>query len=104
MACCGLLWTMACLLVIFVICMYKRIKLAIAIIKATSEYIEDVKSILLVPFVFVFVYLIFYAFFVSGLVGIYSKGNIRASTNPDNFFPVVDVTDDIRTELAYFVF
>jgi len=66
--------------------------------------VGEVKSIIVVPFVFVFIYIIFYAFFLAGMVGIYSKGNIRASENPDNFFPIVDVTDDIRTNLAYFLF
>lgn len=99
-----LCYILAAVIFCFVICMYNRIKLAIAIVKTTSDYISDVKSIILVPILAMVVYLAFYAIWISGFVYMYSKGSITSSEDEFNPFPVVTLEGDLRFEVAYYVF
>jgi hypothetical protein len=42
-------WAALLLTIVFVLCMYKRIKLAIAIVKTGASFVGDVKATLFVP-------------------------------------------------------
>lgn len=81
-----IIYALAAILFLGVLCLYDRIKLAIAIVKTTSDYVSDTRSIVLVPFVSLFVYLGFYALWISGFLYMYSKGDISPSTNEYNPF------------------
>jgi hypothetical protein len=57
--------------------MYKRIKLAIAVIKTTAVFINDVKSIYVIPLLGTVALLIFYVIWVIGFIFLYSIGTYQ---------------------------
>lgn len=81
-----IIYALAAILFLGILCFYDRIKLAIAIVKTTSDYVSDTRSIVLVPFASFFVYLGFYALWISGFLYMYSKGEITPSANEYNPF------------------
>lgn len=65
---------LAALLFLYTCCMYKRIRLAIAVIKTTAVFINDVKSIYFVPILGTVVLLAFYSMYFAGLLYLGSIG------------------------------
>lgn len=64
----------------------------------------DVKSVIFVPFIYVFIFLAFYACFFVGLVYIFSMGTIIPSESKSDFLPSVTIEGDLRFQLAIYVF
>lgn len=95
---------LAGLLFLYTCCMFKRIRLAIAVIKTTAVFINDVKSIYFVPiisslvlFVFLFMWLI--GFFYIGSVG--TPVILMTDQLP---FASVNWSQDTQIALAYYTF
>lgn len=62
------LWFVTLFTIVKVACLYSRIKVAIGVLKATSDYIKDNMVMLAVPFGFFFVLFTFYTYWtISGV-------------------------------------
>lgn len=68
-------WGVAGFTFLAVLCLFNRIRLAIAIMKAAADYVKDTPSVFLVPPVTVVILLIFYAFWSSAAVFLVSSGD-----------------------------
>lgn len=81
------LWGILGVILIFVLCMYSRIKLGIAIVKTGAMFIMNVKSTLLVPTFMCLMSAVLFAVYVIGFVYTYSSGeenvNDYGINNPD---------------------
>jgi hypothetical protein len=68
-------WGVAGFTFLAVLCLFNRIRLAIAIMKAAADYVKDTPTVFLVPPVTVVILLIFYAFWTSAAVFLVSSGD-----------------------------
>ena len=68
-------FVLAGVMVLLVICLWKRIRLAIAIMKASNEYISDTPSIYLVPTINLFILVGFYTYAAITAVYLISSGD-----------------------------
>ena len=74
---CGIgLWILAGLYLIILLCCCGRIKLGIAIIEATSQFVANKFSIFLVPIVFFLIIMIWIAYWIVSAVYVYSVGEV----------------------------
>lgn len=71
-------WAILGVLVIFILCMYSRIKLAIAIVKTGAMFVMNVKSTLLVPILMSILSACLFAVYIVGFVYNYSTGTITS--------------------------
>jgi len=67
-------WGVAIFTVLAVLCLWSRIRLAIAILKAAADYVKDTPSVFLVPIFTVVILLVFYAFWSGAMVFLVSSG------------------------------
>ena len=74
-------YALALLFVVVVVCLRKRIELAVAVMKSATIFIEDVWTSLLVPIVMFFVSAIIFAFWIYALVCLYSSGTLKEGNN-----------------------
>lgn len=86
----------------FVLCAFNKIRIAIAIVKTASLFISDVKSVLLVPPIFIVFFAAFWAFWISAALFLYSIGE----ANKHSHLPVASMTwdDTTRKMIIYFIF
>lgn len=86
----------------FVICAFNRIRIAVAIVKTASLFINDVKSVLLVPPFFILLFAFFWAFWISAALFLYSIGEV----DPKEHIPVASIKWDQNTRrmIFYFIF
>lgn len=63
------------LFIIFICCMFSRIRLAIAIIKTATMFVRDTWSAMIVPLVFYVKVLLFFSFWIIGFIYIYAIGD-----------------------------
>jgi hypothetical protein len=73
------LWAILAVVVIFVLCMYSRIKLGIAIVKTGAMFVMNVKSTLLVPAFMCIMSAILFAVYIIGFVYTYSSGDANVN-------------------------
>jgi len=81
------LWGILGVIFIFVLCMYSRIKLGIAIVKTGAMFVMNVKSTLFVPAFMCLMSAVLFAVYVIGFVYTYSSGDANVNdygiNNPD---------------------
>lgn len=65
------------ILLLFIFCICHRISLVIAVIEATSKFVADTMTVILVPIIDAIITIIFVAFWVVGTVFIYSSGDLK---------------------------
>jgi len=94
-------WGVAGLTFLAVLCLYSRIKLAIAIMKAAADYVKDTPTVFLVPPVTVVILLIFYAFWSGAAVFLVSSGDFNPSTTP---FGTITFDKTLKRLLIYHLF
>jgi len=85
-----ILWAITGLTVLAVLCLYNRIRLAIAILKAASDYVRNTLSVFLVPPVICFILVCFYTYWTITSVYLVSSGN----TDTDTSIPVTSFKFD----------
>lgn len=68
-------WGVAGFTFLAVLCLFNRIRLAIAVMKAAADYVKDTPSVFLVPPITVAILLIFYAFWSSAAIFLVSSGD-----------------------------
>lgn len=73
------LWAILAVVVIFVLCMYSRIKLGIAIVKTGAMFVMNVKSTLFVPAFMCIMSAILFAVYIIGFVYTYSSGDANVN-------------------------
>lgn len=59
------------------LCMYRNIKLAIAIIKTATSYVAETPLVMLVPPIFVIINCGFWVFWIIFAIYVYSCGDVR---------------------------
>ena len=74
-------YAVALLFLILVVCLRKRIALAVAIMKSATMFINDVRTSLLAPIVMFFVSVGVFAFWIFALVYLYSSGTLQHQDN-----------------------
>ena len=78
-----LLWILAGLYFIILLCCWSRIKLGAAVIEATSDFVANQSSVFFVPLIFFFIVGVWVTFWVISAVFVYSVGDAQKSTtNP----------------------
>ena len=74
---CGIgLWIVSGLYLIILLCCCSRIRLGIAIVEATSQFVASKFSIFLVPLVFFVIILIWMTFWIISAIYVYSVGEV----------------------------
>ena len=69
-----LLWILTGVYLIILLCCCSRIRLGIAIMEATSDFVRDVMSIFMVPIIFLFILAVWLAFWVVSAIYVFSVG------------------------------
>lgn len=69
-----LLWCLAAIYFVALLCCCSRIRLAVAIMKATSQFVQHTPTVFTVPFVFFFIIGGWVTFWVISAVYVYSVG------------------------------
>jgi len=72
-----ILWVLAAISILFVICLCSQINLALKIINASSDFIGDRKSVLIVPLIFASLLAVFVIFWIFSFLMVYSTGEIE---------------------------
>jgi len=75
----SLCWAGALAIFLFVCCFCKALRIAIGVIQASADFITDTKRILLVPIAGFIYIVLFYIFWISVAVFVYTIGNITSS-------------------------
>eukprot|EP00742_Colponemidia_sp_Colp-10_P000683 GILJ01000743.1.p1 GENE.GILJ01000743.1~~GILJ01000743.1.p1 ORF type:complete len:610 (-),score=97.51 GILJ01000743.1:91-1884(-) len=88
--------------VLLVLCMFNRIRLAIAIMKAAALFIGDVKSTLLVPPCMFLASAAFYTYWIITTLYIVSSGDVRKSST--SVFSTVELDRSTQKSFIYFIF
>lgn len=70
-------WGASLLFLILIVCLWSRIKLAIKIIKASSDFITDKKSVLLSPILAILQLSLFFIFWSLSFIYVFSVGEVR---------------------------
>lgn len=69
-----LLWILCGIYFLILVCCCNRIRLGIAIMEATSDFVKDTFSIFLVPLIFFFINAAWIVFWVVSAIYVYSVG------------------------------
>jgi len=72
-------WVGAFLVFFFVCCFCKSLRIAIAVVQASADFITDTKRILLVPIIGFVIVVIFYIIWISVAICVYTIGDIKSS-------------------------
>lgn len=86
-------WAIDGLCFFIFLCIFNKIRLAIAIIKSATLYMKDVPTSMLVPPLIMIFIGVWWAFWVFGAVCLYSMGTISKSNLGYNPFPLVTMSD-----------
>ena len=70
-------WGLDFIWLIFIICMCNRIRLAVALLEATARYIHENCYVTLVPFLFFFISIAWYAYWIVLSIFLYSTGEFN---------------------------
>lgn len=106
MACWGVVIVFGLLALIFlcaIICGFKHLKLAIDVIDASADFLDETKRIYIVPFCFFMCAFVSIIIWTVCVIGVYSEGKI----SPDPVVPQVkkvEVTDMQKYMLLYLLF
>ena len=76
-ALCYVCIALAIIYIIFILCMCNRIRLGVALIEATAKYIHHNCCIIFLPFVFLIITGLFYAYWVTLSIYLYSTGELN---------------------------
>lgn len=69
-------WAVEIILIMCFCCLWSRIKLAARIIEATADYLTDIKRIIIIPLILVFVLLVYILWWVYSGAHIFSIGDV----------------------------
>jgi hypothetical protein len=97
-----LIWIIAGIYLIVLLCCCSRIRLAIAIMQAASDFVRNTFSIFSVPFVFFFFIAVWVTFWIFSAVYVYSVGDIEKVDG----YPVANIvwSDTTRYVWIYHLF
>lgn len=101
-ALCAVFYSLAGIWLLMILFMCNRIRLAIALVEVTADYISHVWSILVVPLIFWVVSALYYAYWVALSIFLYSSGTIAKSSG--TFLPSVTWTSTTRYAWWYHLF
>ena len=74
-------WVLGGIMGCFVLCCYHKIKLVIAIIKTTSEFMAETLTVLFVPIINTFISGCFAAIWIVGTIYLFSVGEVKPRAN-----------------------
>ncbi len=74
--CAILLWILAALYFVILMCCCSRIQLGVAIMEATSQFVKDTCSVIFVPIIFFFFTAIWMTFWIFSAVFVFSVGEV----------------------------
>jgi len=94
-------WIIAGLSALYVMCILSRIKIAIAILKAATEFTRDYMFAMFVPLVIFFFYMGFLFLWIYGLLYLYSAGTPKTEITFPYDGIVIDST--LRNSGIYFL-
>lgn len=92
-----LLWILAGLYFIILMCCCTRIRLGVAIMQATSQFVKDTTSIFLVPFIFFFIICAWMVFWIISAIWMFSVGEPVKRQG----FPVAEIKWDNLTRYLW---
>lgn len=94
-------WVFCGLVFIYTICIKKRIEIAIAILKAATEFTREYFFVMIVPLLIFFVYLGVMVFWLYGFLYVYTSGTPLTEVS----FPYdgIDIDDTLRNSVIYFL-
>lgn len=72
-----LLWIIACIYLVILLCCCGRIRMGIAIMEATSNFVRDTMSIFFVPIIFFAFIIVWIFYWVISAVYVYSVGEVK---------------------------
>ena len=98
------LWGLAGLFFLIVLCCCSRIRLAVAIMKVTSQFVYNTPSILLLPIIFLALCAGWIVFWVYTAVYVFSVGNIEPRESPFSFVSTIKWTTQTRYIFLYHLF
>lgn len=94
-------WVFCFLVFLYVLCIRKRIAIAIAILKAATEFTREYLFVMFVPLIIFVVYLGALVFWLYGFLYVYTSGTPLTEVS----FPYsgIDVDDTLRNAVIYFL-
>jgi len=95
-------WAVAGITILAVLCLFSRIRLAIAIMKAASDYVRSTFSILFLPPVTVLILVCFYVYW--GIAAIYLVSSGDATQIQDTPFGTFEFDKTLKRLLIYHLF
>jgi hypothetical protein len=97
-----LLWIIAGIYLIILLCCCSRIRLGVAILEATSDFVRNTMSVFFVPLIFFFVIAIWVCWWVISAIYVYSSGTAKRSAV--GFYADIEWNDTTRYVWLYHVF
>ena len=77
-----------------IVCLFNRIKLAVKVIEAAADFVTDYKEIVLVPILLVIIAGIYSTYWIYGLAWIFSTGEVYH--NPNYPWGKISWTDGLK--------
>lgn len=99
---CCIFYSLAGIWLLIIVFMCNRIRLAIALVEVTAEYMSSTWSVYIIPFIFYILSGFFYAYWVSLSIYLYSSGTVSKSSS--SFIPSVTWTSTTRYAWWYHLF
>jgi solute carrier family 44 (choline transporter-like protein), member 2/4/5 len=96
-----ILYVICALYILYIMCMYNRIRLAIAILKSGVSFVKDQPLSLLIPVVFFVVIIALYVYWTLAMIYLWSVGTYTQRTSDSNPIPNVQWTSTTRNALYY---
>ena len=97
-------WGLAGLYFLILLCLCNRIRLGVAIVKATARFIQNTWSLFFIPIVFLLIILAYIAFWFFTAAYIFSVGTIGPRDSPFSFVTTVKWSDQTRYIFIYHLF
>jgi hypothetical protein len=98
------LWGLDALYVLILLCLCNRIRLGVAVIKATAQFIGNTPQVFIVPIVFFFLCMIWVAAWCFSFVYLFSMGTIEPRDDPLSFLTAIKWDKQTRYLCLYDIF
>jgi hypothetical protein len=88
-------------------CIWKQIKILIAILKAAADFITDVYSVILIPVFFYILYVAYFIWWIGTILFVYTSGNLASEDKSGHGgypFASFSLSKAQKIELGFFVF
>jgi len=79
------LWSLAGIYLLVLVCLYKQLAVSIAILEAAADFVSNTKRIIFIPVIFFLIICVMFFAWIAGVVCLFSVGDIRKGKYSNDF-------------------